>query len=220
MKRTLVAAFVSTVLAAAASCGGGAGHGGGGNSTTHASTGGAAPDAGDDAPSPPADAGDDAPSPPADAGDDAPSPPPLDAGPDAPTVAPHPCPPPDPQDCAPGPGTGDADQCFDGPSCYLPTIQAGVHAMIDNHPEWFTPDPAHSDCPKINDADLDSFLDGVVAYIEAQGLCAIRDPNAYGEELTIKHDNGYAESFDIVASWGCARYGGGIYTGYCAPAWW
>jgi hypothetical protein len=219
MKRTLVAAFVSTVLAAAASCGGGAGHGGGGNSTTHASTGGAAPDAGDDAPSPPADAGDDAPSPPADASDDAP-PPPADASDDAPSVPPHPCPPPDPQDCSPGPGTGDADQCFDGPSCYLPTIQAGVHAMIDNHPEWFTPDPAHSDCPKINDADLDSFLDGVVAYIEAQGLCAIRDPNAYGEELTIKHDNGYAESFDIVASWGCARYGGGIYTGYCAPAWW
>jgi hypothetical protein len=219
MKRLLAAALIAFAFALAASCGGGStAHGGGGTTSTtgHGGstvpTGGAAGgiDAGDDA----------APPPPADAGDDAPPPPPLDAGDDAPAVDLHPCPSPDAQDCSPGPGTGDADQCHDGPSCYLSTIQAGVHAMIDGHPDWFTPDPTHSDCPKINDANLDDFLDGVVAYIEAAGLCAIRDPNAYGEEITIKHDNGYAESFDIVASWGCARYGAGIYTGYCAPAWW
>jgi len=60
----------------------------------------------------------------------------------------------------------------------------------------------------------------VVADVVARGHCAIRDPNAPGEEITVKRDNGFSENFDIVASTGCARSGDAIYTGYCAPAWW
>ena len=130
---------------------------------------------------------------------------------------PHPCPPVGAQDCSPGPGTGEADQCTDAPSCFLSAVQGAVNGTIAAQPSWFAWDDAHS-CWGI--LELDLFLDAVVSSLESGGLCAIRDPNAPGEEVTVKHDNAYAENFDIVASFGCARSGAGIYTGYCAPAWW
>jgi len=127
------------------------------------------------------------------------------------------CPSPNPLDCSPGPGTGEADTCIDGTSCFLSNVKAAVLAQINGQPSWFdyqNPD----NCPFILQIDL--FMDGVVADLEAQGVCAIRDPNAPGEEVTVKHDNAYAENFDIVASNGCARYGDLIYTSTCIPAWW
>lgn len=137
---------------------------------------------------------------------------PPDAGP-----PPHNCQPTTGQDCSPGSGQGTADECFDGPSCYLSDVQAGVNGTISAHPEWFYWD---SNIPCWIILDLDNFMDSVVAHIQGQGLCAIRDPNAPGEEVTVKHDNAFSENFDIVASTGCARSGGLIYTGYCVPAWW
>lgn len=63
-------------------------------------------------------------------------------------------------------------------------------------------------------------MDAVVADLGGRGLCVIRDPNAPREEVTVKYSNAFAESFDIVASNGCARTGAGIYTATCIPAWW
>lgn len=145
-------------------------------------------------------------------------PPPVDALPpppiDANTLD---CIPEGPQDCSPGPGTGEGAECFDGTSCYLMAVKAAVTGTIAAHPEWFSTDnPAG--CPFI--LDVDAFMDAVVADLVAGGLCAIRDPNAPGEEVTVKHDNAFSENFDIVASTGCARYGDAIYTSTCAPAWW
>lgn len=133
-----------------------------------------------------------------------------------PEVDPHACPTSaTPQDCSKGSGTGEADQCHDGPSCYLAKVQKAVNNQVATHPDWFD---TSGTCPVI--LKLDLFLDAVVAQLVADGYCAIRDPNAPGEEITVKRDNAFAESFDIVASTGCARSGAGIYTGYCAPAWW
>lgn len=138
----------------------------------------------------------------------------VDAGVDA---GPHVCKTNTPQDCSPGSGTGNADQCFDGPSCYVTLVQKAVQAVIAAHPAWFDYNNPWS-CPRILQVDL--YMDAVVANLVAQGVCAIRDPNAPGEEVTVKHDNAFSENFDIVASTGCARYGSAIYTSWCAPAWW
>jgi len=90
-------------------------------------------------------------------------------------------------------------------------------SVIATYPAWF--DYANPTmCPFI--LDVDGYMNAVVADLVGQGLCAIRDPNAPGEEVTVKTDNAFSENFDIVASSGCARYGPLIYTGYCAPAWW
>jgi len=148
--------------------------------------------------------------------------PPADLTP-PPDLAPRPpdmflsCPSARPLDCSPGSGTGTGAQCFDAPSCYLPKVQNAVRKTINDNPTWFDTNNSYG-CAVI--LDVDSYMSSVVANLVADGLCAIRDPNAPGEEVTVKHDNAWSENFDIVASTGCARYGGLIYTSMCSPAWW
>lgn len=160
----------------------------------------------------------DAPAPFADAAVDAPP----DATPDAPPdaaldAAVHACPGATPVDCSPGTGTGEGGQCRDGPSCFVARVQGAVNATIAAHPTWFRFDDT---IPCWIVLDGERYLDAVVADLIAHDLCAMRDPNAPGEEVTVKHDNAFSENFDILASTGCARSGAAIYTGYCAPAWW
>jgi hypothetical protein len=113
--------------------------------------------------------------------------------------------------CRMGGGGGDT------PSCFLSSVQSTINGIIAAQPTWFAWDEVHG-CWTI--LELDLFLDAVVADLGTQGLCALRDPNAPGEEITVKRNNDLAESFDIVASNGCARTGVGSYTGLCSPAWW
>ncbi len=130
---------------------------------------------------------------------------------DAPVVV---CPGATAPECSPGSGTGEG--CFDATSCFLSKVQAAVNGCINDHPEWFD---RSGSCAVII-CDINLFMNDVVARIVGQGLCAIRDPNAPNEEVTVKHDNAFSENFDIVASTGCARTGAAIFTSTCAPAWW
>jgi hypothetical protein len=116
------------------------------------------------------------------------------------------------QDCSPGTGSGENDTCVDGTPCYLDLVQQGVQAVIAAHPEWFDAiDPTLV-------LDAESYMDAVVAEVGAQGVCAIRDPNA-GDEMAVKHDDAFAESYDILSADGHARYGELIYTATCSPSW-
>lgn len=121
---------------------------------------------------------------------------------------------PEPRDCSPSAVTME-DYCIDGTSCYLAAVQASVRGVIMAHPDWFD---STGPCNII--LNVDAFMDAVVMEIVGRGICAIRDPNAPGEEVTLKYSNVFTENFDIVASTGCARYGSAIYTSTCFPAWW
>ena len=136
---------------------------------------------------------------------------------DATDASAHVCNAPTPLDCSQGSGTGMGDQCHDGASCFVQKVQKAVNDTVAAHPAWFDFNNQWS-CPNI--LQVDAFMNAVVASLVSQGVCAIRDPNAPGEEVTVKHDNAFSENFDIVASNGCARSGAAIYTGWCAPAWW
>ncbi len=118
-----------------------------------------------------------------------------------------------PLDCSPGPGSGEADTCVDDPSCFLQLVQASVNAVIADTPQWFDQSDGQ---PFVLEVEL--YMDEVVARVAAAGQCAIRDPNA-GDEIAVKHDNAFAENFDILTAEGYARYGNGIYTSKCIPAW-
>lgn len=123
------------------------------------------------------------------------------------------CPgPADPLDCSPGPGSGEGDTCVDDPSCFLPLVQSSVNGVIADHPEWFD---QSSGQPFVLEVEL--YMDAVVERV-GQTECSIRDPNA-GDEIVVKHDNAFAENFDILTAEGFARYGNGIYTSKCIPAW-
>lgn len=140
-----------------------------------------------------------------------------DAGPDAGVDAGIPCPSGGPLDCSPGSGSGNNNTCHDGNGCFLSAVQAAVNSVVNNNPSWFDFNNQWN-CPMI--LDVNAFMNAVVAHISSQNLCVIRDPNAPNEEVTVKHDNAFAENFDIVASTGCARSGSHIYTSTCVPAWW
>lgn len=114
------------------------------------------------------------------------------------------------QDCTPGDGSGEG--CADVGSCFIDIVQGSVQAVIAAHPEWFDA----VDATLVLDAE--SYMNAVVDDVNAQGVCAIRDPNA-GDEIAVKHDNAFAESFDILTADGHARYGELIYTATCSPAW-
>jgi hypothetical protein len=130
---------------------------------------------------------------------------------DAPVIV---CPGATAPECSPGSGSGEG--CFDATSCFVTKVQAAVNGVINDHPGWFD----RSGSCAIIICDINLFMDDVVARLVAQQLCAIRDPNAPNEEVTVKHDNAFSENFDIVASTGCARTGSAIFTSTCAPAWW
>jgi len=140
-----------------------------------------------------------------------------DAGPDAEPDAGFTCTPTGPLDCSPGSGTGTGNQCWDGTTCYRNNVQTAITGTINDFPAWFDYNNPNN-CPFI--LNIPAFMDEVVSRLTGMGRCAIRDPNAPNEEVTVKHDNAFSENFDIVASTGCARYGAGIYTSTCAPAWW
>lgn len=129
-------------------------------------------------------------------------------------VDPLACPPELPLDCSPGRGSGEPDTCAKGTSCFVETIKQSVQDVIAANPAWFTDEGGGSYLV----LDLEAYMNAVVAAVGQQDVCAIRDPNA-GDEIAVKHDNGYAESFDILTADNHARYGDGIYTATCAPAW-
>ena len=130
----------------------------------------------------------------------------------------HECPAPGGQDCTPGNGNPTPADCGDGTSCFLSAVQQSVNATLAGNPTQFYQVPDHSNC--LAPYDPVWFMDTVVAALQSKNLCARRDPPDSQEEVTVKLNNAYAENFDIVASWGCARTGSGIYTGFCLYPWW
>lgn len=124
------------------------------------------------------------------------------------------CPPQLPLDCEPGPGSGEPDTCAKATSCFLELVKQGVQDVIAANPAWFTDEGGGAYLV----LDLEAYMNAVVAAVAMQAVCVIRDPNA-GDEIAVKHDNGYAESFDILSADNHARYGDLIYTATCAPAW-
>ena len=129
----------------------------------------------------------------------------TDAGPACPTT--------EPIDCSPGSGTGKGAECYGATSCFLRTVQNAINGVVRDNPTWFdaSAGPTHV-------LQVELYMDAVVAVLDAGGLCAMRDPNA-GDEIVVKHDNGFSENFDILTASEDVRSGGGIYTSTCAPAW-
>jgi hypothetical protein len=127
---------------------------------------------------------------------------------------PPPCPAAEaPLDCSPGPGSGENDTCTDDPSCFLSLVQGSVTGVIAERPELFDQSDG-----LVLVLDHEAYMNAVVERVAASGECSIRDPNA-GDEMVVKHDNAFAENFDILTADGYARWGDGIYTSKCIPAW-
>ncbi len=133
------------------------------------------------------------------------------------TIPPHDCTPVDPQDCDPPDDTTPV-YCGDFDPCYLGIVQAAIQSAIDNHPELFDMNPVDASAGCILVLDVAGYVAAVGEQIQAKGLCFDPGAPAY-EEVGVKHDNAFAETFDILTSGMCVRNGGGAYRGWCNPPW-
>ena len=67
--------------------------------------------------------------------------------------------------------------------------------------------------------DKDAYLDGMIANLQAAGLCAQRDPDDYNlEQLQVKNENGFSENFDVLLGVGYMWHNGASYRATCVPS--
>lgn len=119
-----------------------------------------------------------------------------------------------PLDCTPGPGNG--------LTCFVPQqalfanqVNQAIEQVLAAHPDWFDYSTGFDCCPKA--IQPDAYVDAVVQNVQAQNLCAIRDPND-GDEIVVKLHNDCAENYGVITSGLVVRHPP-KYQGACAPAW-
>jgi hypothetical protein len=113
-----------------------------------------------------------------------------------------------------------AASCSRGDSHLLEYVEGAIDLTVWQRPEIFDltsdamPGRGH-----YRVLDQEAYLDGVVANLRGAGLCAQRDPDDGGHErIQAKASNDYSEDFDIIASSGFIRRGGGAYRQTCTPS--
>jgi hypothetical protein len=126
---------------------------------------------------------------------------------------------PAPAGCTLGAGTRGA-ACARSNTRLLTSVEAAIDSLVRQKPGIF--DLTSDALPgwghyKVLDAQ--AYLDGVVANLQAGGLCAQRDPDdGNNERIQVKTTNEYSEDFDILVSTGFMRRGTGAYRQTCNPA--
>lgn len=127
---------------------------------------------------------------------------------------PTPTPPPAASGCALGYGSGRFTCQGDSPGL-LPQLDIAIDKLVEQQPQLFdTTSPAGTGGFLIYN--LDAFYAGVIANLQAQGLCGQVD--AAKERLSIKENNTYSENYDIVSSQNRIRRGEKTYLITCTPA--
>ena len=79
----------------------------------------------------------------------------------------------------------------------LPQLNAAIDKLVQDRPSLFnlTDDPSGRGAYRI--LDVDAFYEGVIANLNATGLCAQRD-YLDPSRVVIKEDNTYSETYDVV----------------------
>lgn len=100
-------------------------------------------------------------------------------------------------------------------------VLAAMDELVRERPQLFDPNdeaaPAGSGNYRV--LDKEAYLDGLVAKLQAAGLCAQRDPDdASYEQLQVKSENGFSESFDVLLGAGYVWHNGASYRATCVPA--
>jgi len=130
------------------------------------------------------------------------------------TVAPGPTPTPGIAGCPQGYGSARFTCQGDWPSL-LPNIDVAIDKLVEERPGLFdTSSPAGTGGFLIYD--VEAFYAGVIANLQAQGLCAQRD--FQGERVEVKQTNEWSENYDMVSSQQRIRRGVATYINSCTPA--
>ncbi len=139
-----------------------------------------------------------------------------------PTVAPPTVPSPTPGSGAGGPscplgkGNPQAD-CLAGTPRLQAAVESAIDALVQKRPELFdTGQENGAGTRQYRVLDRPGYLDGVIANLQAAGLCAERTMD--GERLALKDVNAYSEEWDLLTANGFIRRGVHAYKTTCTPA--
>ncbi len=121
--------------------------------------------------------------------------------------------------CHLGKGDPYAD-CDRDATLLLPQLDAAQDRLVETHPELFNPqDEAGAGTRAYRVLDKEAYMNGLVATLQAAGLCAQRDQDdAAQQSVFVKNSNDFSETFDVLLSSGHMRRGQGAYRQSCWPA--
>jgi hypothetical protein len=124
------------------------------------------------------------------------------------------------QSCRLGPGSTTAT-CGKQSSRLTDYVMAAMEQLLRQKPEIFD---RNDEAPpagwgNYRVLDKEAYLDGMVANLLAAGLCAQRDPDDYNyEQLQVKNQNDFSETFDVLLGAGYMWHNGASYRATCVPA--
>jgi hypothetical protein len=110
--------------------------------------------------------------------------------------------------------------CSRGSSRLAGHVLGAMDRLLAERPQLFDRTQASpSDSDNYRVLDKDAFIDGMVAMLQSQGLCAQRDPDDYAlEQIQVKNENGFSENFDVLLGDGYMWHNGASYRATCVPA--
>ena len=124
------------------------------------------------------------------------------------------------QSCRLGPGTQGA-ACARTSTQLAEQVMAAMDLLVRQKPQLFDKNDEAAPLGAGNYKVLDgaAFIDGVIANLQAAGLCAQRDPDDYSyEQIQVKSENGFSEDFDVLLSSGHVWHNQSSYRRTCIPA--
>ena len=100
-------------------------------------------------------------------------------------------------------------------------VLAAMDDLIKQSPQLFdkTDEAPPAGSGNYRVVDKQAYLDGLIAGLQAAGLCAQRDPDdASLEQIQAKNENGFSENFDVLLGTGYVWHNGASYRATCVPA--
>jgi hypothetical protein len=118
-------------------------------------------------------------------------------------------------------GQGDENAtCSRTKTKLLPYLESAMDLLIQQKPQIFDLNDEYAEGTRAYKVlDHEGYINGLVANLQAAGLCAqfdVDDPNQ--ETILAKSENDFSESFDVLLSTGHMRRGGGMYRDTCTPS--
>jgi hypothetical protein len=119
-------------------------------------------------------------------------------------------------------GAGDPNaECDKTAGQLVEQVMAAIDLVVKQKPQLFDlkDEAAPTGFGNYKVLDHEGYLNGVVANLQAAGLCAQRDPDDYNyQRIQVKRENGFSENYDVLTGASYIWHNGYSYRATCVPA--
>ena len=115
-------------------------------------------------------------------------------------------------------GKGTADSTCEAPASHLlRSIDAAIDQVVAAHPDYFVLGELQGQVSgQYRVRDRDGFIQGVLAILQGQGMCAFRIPES--DTIQVKGSNDFSEEYELVSGRGFIHRGSSSCLRTCTPA--